>query len=179
MNSDQYLINSYIASNDTDAINQLLVKYQNFIFVNCLKHTNNIDEARDFMQEIMLKVYEKIDSYSHQSKFSTWLYAITRNYCYDQISKNLKQYKLNNELQVFLPKSEEIEIDQEESSLSIKNVLSILPKHDRDLITSKYLNKKTIKEMAIEMKLSESCIKMRLSRSMKKLRAYKFNWYNY
>ena len=47
------------------------------------------------------------------------------------------------------------------------------------IIKSKYLNKKTIKEMAIEMKLSESCIKMRLSRSMKKLRAYKFNWYTY
>lgn len=47
----------------------------------CLSVTGDRESAADLAQEICVKAYQNISYFKGQSKFSTWLYSITRNHC--------------------------------------------------------------------------------------------------
>ncbi|OHD55125.1 MAG: hypothetical protein A2Y33_01075 [Spirochaetes bacterium GWF1_51_8] len=44
-------------------------------------------EAEDLFQEVMLKVYEKLDLFNPAYALSTWIYTIARNHCMDYFRK--------------------------------------------------------------------------------------------
>lgn len=47
----------------------------------CLSVTGDRESAADLAQEICVKAYQNLAYFKGQSKFSTWLYSITRNHC--------------------------------------------------------------------------------------------------
>jgi RNA polymerase sigma-70 factor (ECF subfamily) len=44
-----------------------------------MKWTRNRDEALDLAQEVFLRVQEKLSTFRAKSRFSTWLYTVTRS----------------------------------------------------------------------------------------------------
>ena len=44
----------------------------------CLRICNDREEAADLAQEVFLRVHERLDSFRGDSRFSTWLYTVTR-----------------------------------------------------------------------------------------------------
>lgn len=44
-----------------------------------MKWTRNRDEALDLTQEVFLRVQQKLETFRGQSRFSTWLYTVTRS----------------------------------------------------------------------------------------------------
>ncbi len=57
-----------------------------FVFVRAFDRRLACD-AEDLVQEIMEKVYKKIDAYNPLYRFSTWVFAIARNHCLDRIRR--------------------------------------------------------------------------------------------
>jgi RNA polymerase sigma factor (sigma-70 family) len=51
----------------------------------CLSVTGDRESAADLAQEICVKAYQNLSYFKGQSKFSTWLYSITRNHCLNAI----------------------------------------------------------------------------------------------
>ena len=47
----------------------------------CFSVTGDRESAADLAQEICVKAYQNLAYFKGQSKFSTWLYSITRNHC--------------------------------------------------------------------------------------------------
>jgi len=47
----------------------------------CLSVTGDRESAADLAQENLRKAYQNLSYFKGQSKFSTWLYSITRNHC--------------------------------------------------------------------------------------------------
>ena len=45
------------------------------------------EDIDDAVQDVMLKVYQHLGAYRPSRAFSTWIYAITRNHCFDRIRK--------------------------------------------------------------------------------------------
>jgi RNA polymerase sigma-70 factor, ECF subfamily len=70
---------------DTDAIERLILKYQDRIFNIILKMCQNEDDAAELAQDTFVKVIEKIGSFQGRSGFYTWLFRIavnlTLNFC--------------------------------------------------------------------------------------------------
>ena len=44
----------------------------------CLRFCGDRDAAADLAQEVLLRVHERLDSFRGDSRFSTWLYTVTR-----------------------------------------------------------------------------------------------------
>jgi len=57
----------------------------------CLRFTGERESAADLAQEIFTKVYQSLESFQGQSKFSTWLFTISRNHCLNSVRSNARQ----------------------------------------------------------------------------------------
>ena len=53
----------------------------------CLRFTRNRCRALDLAQEIFFRAYRHRGGFRGDSRFSTWLYAITRNHCLSSVSR--------------------------------------------------------------------------------------------
>lgn len=154
------------------AIGVLYSRYYMLVFNKCLSFTKNADEASDLAQDVMLRVIEKIRTFNGQSKFSTWLYSITFNYCTDQMRKKKGKYfedvNLHYELvdysQDQLDEVNELEVREGEAGMA----LSLISKEDQDLLMLKYQMNKSIQEIQVLLNLSPSAVKMRLKRAREK-----------
>ena len=82
---DEAAILARARSGDTEAMEQLILKYQGRIYNTILKICANKDDAAELTQDTFVKAIEKIDNFKGKSSFYTWIFRIavnhTLNYC--------------------------------------------------------------------------------------------------
>src|SRR4051812_6599498 len=87
--SDEDLVADYrtrIGSREAESLwNELFRRHQGRVALWCLRLTGDRESAADLAQEVFLKAFRYLDSYRGESKFSTWLYSIARNHCFNEI----------------------------------------------------------------------------------------------
>ena len=54
-------------------------------------HLGNVSDAEDAVQETFLKIHRAAATYSGEASFSTWLYRILVNTCYDLLRKRKRR----------------------------------------------------------------------------------------
>ena len=69
---------------DTAAFRQLVEAFQPLVFRLAFRLLCNDDEAKDIVQEAFIRVWLHLHKYRHGTQFSTWLYRIACNLCYDR-----------------------------------------------------------------------------------------------
>jgi RNA polymerase sigma-70 factor (ECF subfamily) len=72
---------------DVGAFDELVRAHEDRVFGICLRMMSNRDAALDAVQETFLTVFRKADRYQAKAAFSTWLYRVAVNTCYDQLRK--------------------------------------------------------------------------------------------
>lgn len=60
-------------------LSTLYRRYQPKVAAWCLRICNDREEAADVAQEVFLRVHERLGSFRGDSRFSTWLYTVTRS----------------------------------------------------------------------------------------------------
>lgn len=172
--TDEQLVPAYQLSSATHSFETLYQRYLGKVYRTCLAFTNDTQAAQDYTQDIFLKVFHKLDSFEHQSSFSTWLYAIAHNYCLDQhrLSKRLPTEPLALDLVQTLAGSSPFTDDADEDQLRLmERQLAKLPLLDGELLRLKYEQGLSIVALCQHYQLSESAVKMRLKRSRDRLRS--------
>lgn len=70
---------------DLEAMDRLIVKYQDRVYNTILKICSNRDDAAELTQDTFVKVLESIGTFRGQSSFYTWLFRVavnvTLNHC--------------------------------------------------------------------------------------------------
>ncbi|WP_025740831.1 RNA polymerase sigma factor [Aquimarina pacifica] len=157
--------------------NQLLfgVLYERFskkVYVKCYDFVKNEDEAEDLSQDIFMKLYTKLEGFQGRSKFSTWLYAFTYNFCINFLNrdKNKKLTSFSEKLKNkdYQITSEELELDEDffEIKLSkLEKALEMIAPEDKALLMLKYHDNTPVKELQNLFNINESALKMRLKRA--------------
>lgn len=84
------LIGRYLAG-DIDAFNELMAAHEDRVFAICLRMLKNREAALDATQETFLTVFRKADRYRAQAAFSTWLYRVAVNTCYDHLRREKRK----------------------------------------------------------------------------------------
>lgn len=85
INIDDAVLVERCRQGDSEAMERLILKYQNRIYNTILKMCANPDDAAELTQETFVKVIENIDRFAGKSSFYTWAFRIgvnlTLNYC--------------------------------------------------------------------------------------------------
>jgi RNA polymerase sigma-70 factor (ECF subfamily) len=81
--SDAALIERYLRG-DVGAFNDLMRAHEDRVFAICLRMLRDRQAALDATQETFVTVFRKVDRFAGHSAFSTWLYRVAVNTCYDQ-----------------------------------------------------------------------------------------------
>lgn len=85
--TDEELIQHYLDQAETPAgraaLDELFGRYHRRVALWCLRIAGDRETALDLAQDVFLRAYRGLDSFRGGSKFSTWLYAIARNHCFN------------------------------------------------------------------------------------------------
>lgn len=71
--------------NDGNAFRQLVECHQSMVYSLAFRLLCNEEEAKDAVQETFIKVWLNLKKFDSSRKFSTWVYAIATNLCYDKL----------------------------------------------------------------------------------------------
>jgi RNA polymerase sigma-70 factor (ECF subfamily) len=95
----------------------------------CLRYTRNRDEAADLAQEVVLRAYTRLDSFRLESRFSTWLYTISRRVAIDRgIARRRREEHLLPEeaadrIEYAHSPSEVLELQQIAEAVAVRDVM--------------------------------------------------------
>jgi RNA polymerase sigma-70 factor, ECF subfamily len=70
-----------------DLFNELFRRYQLRVTRWCYRISRDPERVPDLVQEVFLRAFRRLCTYRGNSRFSTWLYAITRNHCLNALKK--------------------------------------------------------------------------------------------
>ena len=68
---------------DKEAFEELVRRHQNRVFAVAGGILRNREDVEDIAQQVFLKAYFSIRRFDQRAAFSTWLYKITVNECWD------------------------------------------------------------------------------------------------
>jgi RNA polymerase sigma-70 factor (ECF subfamily) len=78
---------SRVASGDGRALDEIMRRHEDLVFAVCLRLMGSREAALDATQETFLTVFRKADRYRAEAAFTTWLYRVATNTCYDLLRK--------------------------------------------------------------------------------------------
>jgi RNA polymerase sigma factor (sigma-70 family) len=173
---DVRLVKQILESGNRAAYAQLMDEYFEKVYSRMLKMTGQPGDAEDLTMEAFNKAFSKLDLYTADFAFSTWLYRIAKNNCIDYLRRNKKdndskvnQYEAElgiaaHELANQLPSPEQMMINQQETRLLREIVDTLHPKY-KDIIKLHYFNELSCEEIAQQLELPEGTVKVRLFRA--------------
>lgn len=175
---DYQLVISARKTGNQKAYAQLMEYYRNPLYFMLLKMTNNPSDADDLTIEAFGKAFKKINQYTPEYAFSTWLFKIASNNCIDFIRRKKKNtFSLNNnfddskESYNLVNKIPSKTLDPEEKIIKkqkikmMREVVERLKPHYRTLIELRYFKEYSYEEIATELNLPLGTVKAQLFRA--------------
>jgi RNA polymerase sigma factor (sigma-70 family) len=168
--TDEEIVQLYRKTHCKEHLATLYKRYVKKVHRTCLSFTKNHCDAEDFTHDIFIKAFSKIEQFQERSTFSTWLYAISHNYCQDQrrIAKRLPVKGVNEGEAVNVPESTEMDSTQVMIQ-QLGQLLNTISPDRLALLRLKYEDDLDSKEIAQLYNLKNSAVKMRLKRTRDQL----------
>lgn len=166
---DEEAVEAYISTQNVSYFNLLYQRYSRKVYAKCYSMLKDDYEAEDAMQEIFMKILIKISTFSGRSKFSTWLYSITYNFCIDKIRMAKKD--VTHEVDDINKYGENVADEVEDAELKeiavdrLKVILGEINSEDKAVLLMKYQDDLSIKDMCVVLNKSESAMKMQIKRA--------------
>ncbi len=122
------------------------------------------EEAKDSVHEVFLRYFKNMDSFRGDCSNKTWLFTITRNYCFDRLkNKNFNHHKIDD------PDINDTYQPDFEMKISLNDACKKLNEEENELIFLRDYAGYSYKEIAELTGYSRDNIKIKLFRSKQKL----------
>ena len=161
---------------DEDALNELILTYQQPVFSLCYRMLRVRTEAEDAAQEAMVKAVMKLHSYDVDRPFKPWILRIASNECIDRIRRRKDAISLDGmgeggawEWQVGNSPNPETTLLKREEQILVNELLRELAPKDRLVVTLFYWDGLAYTDISEVTGLSVSAIKSRLFRARREL----------
>ena len=89
--SDEQLIQQFHANpgdaGQRELFDEIFRRYHARVTAWCYRYTRDREQALDLTQEVFLKAFRRFHTFRSDARISTWLYSITRNHCFDAMTR--------------------------------------------------------------------------------------------
>lgn len=138
-----------------------------------LAHVDSADDAEDVLQEVLLKIHRALPNFSFGSRFSTWIYTVTRSAAADWHRKRHRRATLFAAHAQALPHSEQpgLSLDQSRPSAAVRQAFRRLPNRQREVFDLADLQGLPLTEIAEMLNLNATTTRVHLHRARAAIRA--------
>ena len=179
--TDEELVRSVLAG-DRERFASLVERYQGRLINYLYRLVRNLDEAHDLAQEVFVRVYQALDRFDPQYRFSTWLFRVAQNAAIDVIRK--RRFRLvplsrpdddggegswEIELEAGGPGALET-LETEERGARVRAAIEGLPWEYRELILLRHYGELAYEEIAEAKGMPLGTVKNKLFRARQMLK---------
>ena len=171
---DEELVRRILAGEE-DLFEVLVRRYQGRILSHVARMVGSRDDALDLTQEIFLKVFQALDRYNPEFKFSTWLFRISGNAAIDQLRKKKPRTvpleTTDQDGRVSSPEYKSSDLDpfgqlrNTQRGDAIAAAIAELPEEFRELIALRHFTGLSYEEIADVMNMPLGTVKNKLFRA--------------
>ena len=163
-----------IRSGDRDAFVALTRLYQQKVFVLAYSFFRNKEDAIDLVQDVFLRIFEKIDSFQEDRNFEAWLIQVAKNLCIDRYRKTRGRREMESDARVDeLPLADDRSPDAGRSS-DLRAVLSQsvdrLADRQKTIFLMRHVNQMGNEEIARVLNISTGTVKSLHFKAIRRLR---------
>jgi RNA polymerase sigma-70 factor, ECF subfamily len=158
------------------AFEELVRRHQQRVFALVSGLLRRQEDVEDVAQQVFLKVFLSLRKFDQRAAFSTWLYRITVNECWDYLRKKkvrplVYESDLSEEQVSSLDASAsssrppEAPNERTEARQVLERMLEKLTEQDRQLLVLKEVEGFSVQELAEILNLNVNTVKVRLFRA--------------
>ncbi|HWX20164.1 MAG TPA: sigma-70 family RNA polymerase sigma factor [Candidatus Binatia bacterium] len=175
--SDEQAMQRVQTDDDECAFAQLVSRWEGPIQRLCVRMIGDAHGGQDLAQETFVRVFARRKEYAPSGKFSTWLWRIALNLCYDELRRRRRQEassfdevgsKTAARLEEFLaagPTPDESLVDQERQQL-VRGALRQLPEAYRAVLVLRHYENLKFREIAGVLDIPEGTVKSRMAEAL-------------
>ena len=163
-----------------EAFEELVRRHQHRVFAVAGGILRRREDVEDIAQQVFVKAYFSIKRFDQRAAFSTWLYKITVNECWDLLRKKkvrplLYESDLSEEQNQQFSAAEKFESgaqdvsDKLEAQQRVEILLQGLDERDRMMLILKEVEGFAIEEIAEILDLNANTVKVRLFRARRRI----------
>jgi len=168
---------------DKVAFETLVQRHQHRVFAVARGILKRQEDVEDIAQQVFVKAYFSLKRFDQRAAFSTWLYKITVNECWDVLRKR-KARPLVYEADFSEEQSKQYSAPEREASKApdtsdrmalreqLERMLGQLDKRDRAMLVLKEVEGFSVEEIAESMGLNANTVKVRLFRARRRIIEY-------
>jgi RNA polymerase sigma-70 factor (ECF subfamily) len=165
---------------DKAAFEELVKRHQSRVFAVAGGILRNREDVEDIGQQVFLKAYFSLKRFDQRAAFSTWLYKITVNECWDLLRKRkvrplvfeaefseeqARQYEgMEEKADGVLDVSERMALRQE-----VEELMECLEERDRMMLVMKEVQGFSVEEIAEILDINGNTVKVRLFRARQRI----------
>jgi RNA polymerase sigma-70 factor (ECF subfamily) len=165
---------------DKEAYEELVHRHQHRVFAVAGGILRRREDVEDIAQQVFVKAYFSLKRFDQRAAFSTWLYKITVNECWDLLRKKkvrplLYESDLSEEQAQQFGAAERVASDAEdisdklEAQEQVELLLEGLDERDRMMLILKEVEGFAIEEIAEILDLNANTVKVRLFRARRRI----------
>jgi len=149
-----------IAKGEDEAFEILVNRHQTSVLNLIYRFIGDRTRAKDLAQEVFIRVWQAAKTYKPEAKFTTWIYRITANLCFNDLksSRRKKWFSFNRSdeagehtfeetLADNAPSAEDLVLEKERSR-QISNALQSRPENQRMALVLKGYDNLSYREIA-------------------------------
>ena len=165
---------------DKEAFEELIRRHQHRVFAVAGGILRKREDVEDIAQQVFVKAYFSLKRFDQRAAFSTWLYKITVNECWDLLRKK-KVRPLVYESDLSEEQAKQVMTSAEKvnpgpdiseriaARENVERLLEGLDERDRLMLILKEVEGYSIEEIAEVLKLNGNTVKVRLFRARRRV----------
>lgn len=179
--SDEQSMQRVRADDDPVAFAQLVRRWQGPVLGLCARMTGDSHLAEDLTQEVFARVFAKRKDYQSSAKFSTWLWRIALNRCYDELRRTRQRGECAMESlddhgqDTWAETAPSLEVEPDgaasvkERATLVRLALLRLPEAYRSVVVLRHYEDLKFREIAEVLGVPEGTVKSRMAEAMTQL----------
>jgi RNA polymerase sigma-70 factor (ECF subfamily) len=159
-----------VKKGDESAFEELVSRHYHSVYNFANRFLLDAANAEDVTQEVFLRVFRAAKTYTARAKFSTWLYTITKNLCFNELrrKRSVNILSIEDEMLPEIPSLDDSPVsrlEKQEIRVKVLDAVRALPANLRAAVLLLKYHGFSYEEVAEILGCTVNAVKLRLHRA--------------